>query len=194
MSGFLSESVKKTGCWVGIAEHQGDVLTYLVLTNNTLQVIARSHVRTALSPTHPNYRAYAPSPSNGGEDLIPLNVDPGDSPRHAKDIIYYSSNIAGVNVDPSELELPYFTPDELLNRTFLHEVDGQRMRARVVRKIMDNDALTHKSIKFLLEIGAGEFDEIIAYNELLDLVERQVNEERSTDDMSPWIYDDIIAH
>ncbi len=76
---------------------------------------------------HPNYRAYA---SDGGEDLIPLNVDPGDSPRHVNDIIYNSSdiagvsNIAGVNVYPLELKLPYFTPDELLNRTFLHEVDG----------------------------------------------------------------------
>ncbi len=158
-SGFPSESVEKTGRWVGIAEHQGDVLTYLVLTDNTLQVITRSNVRSALSPTHSNCRAYAPSPSNGGEDLIPLNVDPGDSPRHVKDIIYNSSDIACVNVNPSELKLPYFTPDELLNRTFLFEVDGQQMRARVVRKIMDNDADNHQNIKFLLEIGPGEFDE-----------------------------------
>jgi hypothetical protein len=35
-SGFPSESVEKTGCWVGIAEHQGDALTYLVLTDDTL--------------------------------------------------------------------------------------------------------------------------------------------------------------
>ncbi len=110
--------------------------------------------------------------------MIPMNVDPGDSPRHVKDIlIYNSSNIAGVKVDPSELKLPYFTPDELLNRTFLHKADCPRMRARVVRKIMDNDAHNHQNIKFLLENGAGEFDEIIAHNELSDLVEIQVNEE-----------------
>ncbi len=68
------------------------------------------------------------------------------------------------------------------------------MRARVVRKIMDNDAHNHQNIKFLFKIGSGEFDKIIAYNDFSDLVEWQVNEERSTDDMSPWIYDDIIAH
>ncbi len=170
------------------------MLTYLVLTDDTLQVIARSNVHSALSPTHPNYRAYAPSPSDGGEDLIPMNVVPGDSPHHVKDIIYNSSDIAGVYVDPSELKLPYFTPDELLNRTFLHEVDGQRMRAQFVWKIMDNDAHNHQNTKFLYEIGAGEFDEIIACNELSDLFERQVNEEQSTDDISPWVYDDIIAH
>jgi hypothetical protein len=28
----------------------------------------------------------------------------------------------------------------------------------------------------------------------LDVVEQQVNEERSTNDVSPWVYDDIIAH
>ena len=59
---------------------------------------------------------------------------------------------------------------------------------------MDNDAHNHQNIKFLLEIGFGEFDKIIAYNELSDLVERQVNEEQSTDDVSPWVHDDIIAH
>jgi hypothetical protein len=128
------------------------VLTYLVLTDNTLQVIACFNVRSALSPTHPNFRAYAPSPSNGGEDLIPLNVDPGDSPRHVKDIIYNSSDLAGVNVDPLELKLPCFTPDKLLNRTFLHKVDGQHMHARVVRKIMDNDAHNHQNIKFFLRL------------------------------------------
>ncbi len=76
--------------------------------------------------------------------------------------IYNSSYIAGVNVDPLELKLPYFTPDELLSRTFLHKVDGRRMRARVVWKIIDNDAHNHQNIKCLIEIGAGEFYEIIA--------------------------------
>jgi hypothetical protein len=45
----------------------------------------------------------------------------------------------------------------------------------------------------LLEIGAGEFDIMIAYNEFLDLVERQVNEERSTDNMAfLWAFNHII--
>jgi hypothetical protein len=47
-SGFPSDSVEKTGRRVGISEHQGDVLTYLVLTNDTLQVIACSNVCSAL--------------------------------------------------------------------------------------------------------------------------------------------------
>jgi hypothetical protein len=110
-------------------------------------------------------------------------------------ILHVKSRTSSTIVDPSELKLPYFTPDELLNRTFLHGADGQRMRARVVRKIMDNDAHNHQNVKFLLEIGAGEFDEIIAYKKLSDLVERQVDAELNNDDMfQPWAYDAIIAH
>jgi hypothetical protein len=60
---------------------------------------------------------------------------------------------------------------------------------------MDNDAHNHQNIKLLLKIGAGDkFDKIITYNELSDLVERQVTGEQSTDNISPLIYDDIIAH
>ena len=59
---------------------------------------------------------------------------------------------------------------------------------------MDNDVHNHQSIKFLLEISAGKFDEIVAHDELLDLVERQENKEDGTDDISPWVYNDIIAH
>jgi hypothetical protein len=143
-----------------------------------------------------SYGAYAPLPSDGGEDLIPMNVDPGDSPRHVKDIIYNLSNIAGVNDDPLELKLPYFASYKLLNSTFLLKIDGHQMRAWVVQKIsMDNDAHNHQNIKLLLKIGAGDkFDKIITYNELSDLVERQVTGEQSTDNISPLIYDDIIAH
>jgi hypothetical protein len=84
--------------------------------------------------------------------LIPLNVDPGDSPCHVKDIIYNSSDIAGVNVDPMELKLPYFFPGELLTRTFLHKVDGQWMRVKDVLKVIDNNVHNHQSINFCLRL------------------------------------------
>ena len=44
------------GRWVGPAEHCGDALTYLILTNKTQQVISRSVVRTATDPKNPNLR------------------------------------------------------------------------------------------------------------------------------------------
>ena len=36
---FPSDSPEKTGCWVGIAENCGDLLTYLILTDDTQKVI-----------------------------------------------------------------------------------------------------------------------------------------------------------
>ena len=44
------------GRWVGVAHNVGDTLTYLVLTNDTQQVIVRSNVRPANDPNNPNQR------------------------------------------------------------------------------------------------------------------------------------------
>jgi hypothetical protein len=90
--------------------------------------------------------------------------------------------------DPSGLKLPLFTPEELVGRTFLRSTDdGQTFRAKVVRKMIDNDSDNHQKIKFLLEIGEGDYDEIMAYNELSDLLERQ-NDEGLNDPNRAWIY------
>ena len=42
--GFPSDSHEKRGTWCGIAENQGDILAYLVLTDDTPEVIARSNI------------------------------------------------------------------------------------------------------------------------------------------------------
>ena len=181
-NGFPSTSPEKTGRWVGVADHQGDALTYLILTDDTNQVLARSSVRSALDPTNPNLRAEAPLSttdliSDGGE-LEPSTTLGG------KPILHSSNDIAGSPANQSELKLPKFSPEELIGQSFIREMDdGQNYGARVVRKIIDKDAENHQHIKFLIEIGEGKFDEIITYNELNDIVEQQseevLEEERS---------------
>ena len=42
--GFPSQSLEKSGRWVGVAENQGDVLTWLILDDETKQVVTRSMV------------------------------------------------------------------------------------------------------------------------------------------------------
>jgi hypothetical protein len=176
---FPSTSGEGTGRWVGVAEHQGDALTYLILTDDTDQVIARSAVRSAKPGKNPNLRAYL-SP-DGGE----INDKP---------ILQSTDDLSGLHSDPSDLKLPLFTPEELVGRTFLRSTDdGQTFRAKVVRKIVDNDSANHQKIKFLLEIGEGDYDEIMAYNELSDLLERQ-NDEELNDPNRAWIYKGIIGH
>ena len=68
------------------------------------------------------------------------------------------------------VNLPMFSPDELLGMMVLCPVDDNLVRTKVVRKIMDRDAKNHSQIKFLLALGDGQLEEIISYNELSDLV------------------------
>jgi hypothetical protein len=80
---FASDSPEKSGRWVGVAESQGDALTYLILTDNTQKVITCSAVRTALDPTNPNLRA-RPNPgfsqaTSSGTTSSPSSGD-GESP------------------------------------------------------------------------------------------------------------------
>jgi hypothetical protein len=85
-----------------------------------------------------------------------------------------STDLSGLEINPFDLKLPRFSPDELMGRTFLRQLhDGQKYHAKIHQKIQDNDAENHNKIKFLIEIGDGNFDEIISYNTLCDLVEDQ---------------------
>jgi hypothetical protein len=67
--GFPSDSREWPGCFVGISEHVGHAMTYMILTNDTQKIIHRSNVRTALDPLSPNKQVDPPS----GEDYQPTN-------------------------------------------------------------------------------------------------------------------------
>ena len=54
------------------------------------------------------------------------------------------------------------------------------MRARISRKILDADAADHQEIKFLIEVGESAFDEILAYNELIEKRNLEEAEDGST--------------
>jgi hypothetical protein len=65
--GFPSELREKRGRFVGISEHVGHAMTYMILTDDTQKIVHRSNVRTALDPTSQNKRVDPPS----GEDYQP---------------------------------------------------------------------------------------------------------------------------
>ena len=178
---FPSQSPEKLGRWVGIAEKQGDALTYLILTNDTLQVIPRSAVRPAADSMFPNARAPANSKLTGGEPTKSGNI-------------YSVADQLGV--DPVDLKLPLFSPEELIGLTFLlDEEDGQTFRAKVGKKINDKDADNHQKIKFLIQVGDEErgYEEIMAYNELSDLIERQ-HEAEVNGELQAWAFKGIAGH
>ena len=185
---FPSESLERTGRVVGVAEHQGDTLTFLVLDDLSTKVLARSELRSALDLDNPNLRAEHQS-SHGN-----FHSDGGESNPAIKPIMS-STDIADLHVNPSDLKLPKFLPEDLLGLTFLREMDdGKAYRAKIVRQIIDNEAANHKKIKFLVEIGEGQFDEILTYNMLSDIVEQQQEREEEDPDNKVWTFVSIKDH
>jgi hypothetical protein len=68
-------------------------------------------------------------------------------------------------------------PQELLGCTFLMDTqeDGHRFRAHIVECISDHESNVHHSddhVKFRISINEDEYEEIITYNELMDFIEK----------------------
>jgi hypothetical protein len=62
-----------------------------------------------------------------------------------------------------------------------------------VRKIQDHDAKDNANIKLLVELGDGEFDEIIVYGTLCKCFE-DLEDENLTSDHKVCIFTDVIGH
>ena len=105
-----------------------------------------------------------------------------------------ATDIADLDINPSDLKLPRFSPDELIGKVFVRELDDNNSyRAKVIRKIIDHDSHNHKNIKFLVELGDGEFDEIIHYNTLCNLIE-DIEDQESSPEEPKWTFSSILGH
>ena len=64
-----------------------------------------------------------------------------------------------------------FSPDDLIGRTFLKQPteDGERFCATIVRKILEMEGNEEK-IKFLLKLPDKRQDEIMEYNDIVNLM------------------------
>ena len=92
------------------------------------------------------------------------------------------------------VNLPQFSPDKLLGLTFLHDVgDGERARAKIVKKILDQDAENHEQIKMLISYDDDRVKELIAYNKLCNLVAEQHDKEASGKD-NMFTFRRIVDH
>jgi hypothetical protein len=61
-----------------------------------------------------------------------------------------------------------------MGMTFLREIEnGISCRGKIVQKILDKDAQNHQQIEFLVKVGDNDYDEIISYNELSNIIEEQ---------------------
>ena len=147
---------KQLAYWCGPTEKQGDFLTYHVLLRDTEQLVPRSNVRPAKDSLFPNRNQHQP-PADG-DTTISIQ----------QPVIHTVTDF----IDDS-LTLPQFSPDELIGMSFVRQHDGHDYHAKVIRKVLDRDARDHQEIKFLLSLGDGELEELIAYNKLSDLISEQ---------------------
>jgi Reverse transcriptase (RNA-dependent DNA polymerase) len=159
---FPSKSKERTGRIVGIAWDKGDLMTFMVLDDETRYVSTRSYVRP-IDNENPNFVAMSDEGEEYGASQKPI-------------LQSVTEAVHGVNPDSSDIELFPIKPDDLVGTTFLHqpEENGAILRARIVRKIEERDADNRrKALKFLVEIGDNEYDEIMTYNDLIDIVEKR---------------------
>ena len=170
---FPSELPEEHAHVVGIAEHVGDALTYILFNPKTDRLIYRSAVRPATGPK--NLRLA----SLGGETAT-------------KPVVHTRTENYG---SPSDYHAKSFDPDELIGRIYLKDPtdEGERFRARISRKIIEHDENNQELIKFLVTVDQATQDEILSYGELLDIIERQHQEEMD-DTERMWTFKGITAH
>jgi hypothetical protein len=132
---FPSNGTEKNGRFVGIAESVGDALTYKILTDNTDKILYRSSVHSASKAGETNLCLM---PQDGESNFKPINFV---KLRRTENKIYYALK-----------DLPGFTPEDLIGRTFLTDTqdDGERFRAHITRKILDPNKPS--DVRFLVEI------------------------------------------
>jgi hypothetical protein len=123
---FPSKSTECRGCWVGIAEHVGDALTFKVLTADTNRLIYRSAIQTALA--NDNNRLPVPSSQHAtGGEWGPVSDAQPSSP-------------ATFTCPPKLSNLakrPKIDLSDLIGRTFPlpNKCNGERYRAKITKII-----------------------------------------------------------
>src|SRR5687768_6374514 len=116
---FPSKSRESLGWFVGISEHVGHALTYLILTEDTNKILHRLVVCTAIDVKSQNLRANGPS-----------KQDPHQVVRSCLDD---KIEALGDGETPEAIHMPIVHPEELVGRSFKMPTDtGQMQHIRIV--------------------------------------------------------------
>ena len=86
-------------------------------------------------------------------------------------------------IDAAKLVLPTVNPADILGKKFIKQVNGHPHKAEVVETLENG--------KFLVKIGDGDREDIMAYNEILDHFEKS-QDDAAEDDL--FMFDEVIDH
>jgi len=170
---FPSDSREARGRFVGIAEHVGHAMTFLILTDDTDKVIERSLVR-AVDPAALNKRA----------DPHPEEEPDSDA----------EESLTGHGMTNDFTELTLIDYSDLIGRSFLLDLENEeRTRARVqeiVDAIEDHEHSTRSErthVKFKVTVG-DKYDDIMTYDQIISKVEQEL------DGDVVWKFKRIVGH
>ena len=189
---FPSTSHEKQGRFVGFSDTVGDKFCYKILTDDTQHVIHRSAVRSARDTNQVNRRL--PSSVGESDSLIEIVKAP---PRDNKGNLDTND---GYTPSHKQIYGNVFDPDELIGKTYLMDKqdNGERFRAKVVSKIIEQHENAQKGLK---DLGKTKFivsienqpNQIVDYNTVLDHVNSQLEKE-TNDDETFYNFKAIVGH
>jgi len=202
-TGFPSQSNEIFVNFLGFAETVGHQMTFIVRNPLTGAILYRSGVRAATDddanhpanpPSSPDNDDSDPSPSseeNHDPDAGGSSGGPVNAPREqdSTDTAFQRLRPDGTSMFAFEL-----TPDDLVGRTVLKKTneDGTRFRARILGYVEEWEGQRNSDperIKFRAKIGEKDFEELIEYNEMCELIEEQ-----SKDENGDWRFLEIVGH
>ncbi|HSN66994.1 MAG TPA: hypothetical protein VLS94_10155, partial [Fusibacter sp.] len=176
-SDFPSDSTEETGYFVGFGESVGDTMTFKILSKDTNKIMYRSSVRSATKA--PNLRI---SPEDGEmtKFIQSRSEDTSDSTAPFK-------------------PLPGFHPNDLIDRTFveLPDDEGTGTRFKIIKALADNKATLDKHpsrVKFLVESTDNHLSKLIAYNNILEYLEKDRCKDVKDLDEEMYTFNKILEH
>ena len=150
--------------FVGFSDSVGNAGCYRVYNEATGETLNRALLFRLDERQHKVYYDVKPYP------LRP-NGEPDDVPT--EELIKSRGNPAQGEPSPIPIGI-----EKMLNRTFLlrTETDGSRRRAQITAVVEEFEGQLNSNpqrVKFKAKIGGNNFEELIEYNDLMELIEEQ---------------------
>jgi hypothetical protein len=152
-------------------------MTYKILTDDTRWIIHHSNIRSVANPNARNLRLDLLNDKPPEVILSLCKASPASD--HGEDSSLHSMEPTDENPERPSTgdDMVIVDPQELLGHTFLMDTqeDGQRFRARIVECISNHESNVRHSddhVKFRISANEDEYEEIITYNELMDFIEK----------------------
>ena len=186
------DTKEKRARFVGFAETVGDALTSILYTEDTNELIYRTVVRPADDETNPNRRSSSPASSHG-EDSEGNKGDVKVELTSLRDEVMMETGT-------DDIPAPTIDPETIVGRTFLRnygEDPDEVHRVEVIRRAHDLEEAIHSDIgQYVIRYqrDGRDIEDIATYTEVIEGINRQLQQEHEHGDDAMWSYKAILKH